>query len=86
MIHYREAKTSMKTASVTKHPIGVYGDLPSPFVLTETRYLGCFVFAHVPSFSYHRFSLRVATDGGLTYTGTSDGVMVDLITGEKLFF
>ena len=42
--------------------------------------------AHVPCLSYHIFSLRVAANKGHKYTGTSDGVVVDFLTGEKLFF
>ena len=42
--------------------------------------------AHVPCLRYHFFSLRVAADEGHRYAGTSDSVMMDFITGEKLFF
>ena len=42
--------------------------------------------AHVPCLSYRLFSLRVAANKGHIYTGTGDGVVVDFITGEKLFF
>ena len=73
--------------SGTKYPIEGYGDLPLTFrsgrgeVPLLLRDL-----AHVPCLSYHLFFLRVAADKGHKYTDTSDGVMVDFITGEKLFF
>ena len=87
MINYREAKTFMKTASGTKYSIEGYRDLPLtfrsgrgevPLLLRDT--------AHVPCLSYQLFSLRVAAGKEHKYTGTSDGVMVDFITGERLFF
>ena len=88
MINYREAKTFMKTANGTKYSVeDDYGDLPLtfrsgrgdvPLLLLDV--------AHVPCLSYHLFSLRVAAVKGHKYTGTSDGVIVDFITGEMLFF
>ena len=87
MINYREAKTFMKTASGTKYPIEGYGDLPLTFRSGRGEVpLLLRDIAHVPCLSYNLFSLRVAADKGHKYTGTSDGVMVDFITGERLFF
>ena len=42
--------------------------------------------AHVPRLSYYIFSLSIAADKWHKYTDTSGGLMVDFITGEKVFF
>ena len=87
MINYREAKTFMKTASGTKYSIEGYGDRPLTFGSGRGEVpLLLLDVVHVRCLSYHLFSLRVAADEGHTYTGRSDGVMVDFINGEKRFF
>ena len=40
----------------------------------------------VPSLSYYLFYLSVAVDNGYTYTGTRQGVTLNLSSGEILFF
>ena len=41
---------------------------------------------HVPSFSYHLLSLRVAADNGHKNTGNKNDVRVKFKTGETLLF
>ena len=86
-LYYREAKTFTKIASASKYPIEGYGNLLLTFrsCREEVLLLLCDV-ALVTSLSYHVFSLNAAADRGNKYTGTTDGFMVDFITGEKLFF
>ena len=87
LINYREAKTFMKTARGTKSTIESYADLPLTFRSGRGEVPLLFLdVAHLPCLSYHLFSLEVAAYKGHKYTGTSDGVMVDVITWEKLFF
>ena len=77
----------MKTASGTIYPIEGYGDLPLTFRSgRDVVPLLLLDVAHVPCLSYYIFPLRVAADERRTYTGTSDGLMVDFITGEELSF
>ena len=87
MINYREANATMRTASGKRYPIEGYGDLPLIFRSSsgEVPLLLCNV-AHVPSFSYHLLSLRVAANNGHTYTANKNGVTVKFKTGETLFF
>ena len=86
-INFREVETFKKTASGTKYPTEGYGDLPLAFRSGRGEVpLLLLDVAHVPCISYHIFSLRFAADKGQEYAGTSDGEMVDFITGEKLFF
>ena len=87
MTNYRKAKTFMKTASGTKCPIEGYGDLPLTFRSGRGEVpLLLRGVAHVPCLRYHLFPLRVAADKGHTYACTIDGVILDFITGEKIFF
>ena len=87
MINYCEANATMRTASGKRYPIEGYGDLLLAFRSSsgEVHMLLCNV-AHVPSLSYHLFSLRVAIDNGHTYTGNKNSVTIKFKPGETLFF
>ena len=87
MLNYRETNAFMRTASGKRFPIEGYGDLPLTFRSSKGE-LSVLLqnVAHVPSLSYHLFSLRAAADNGHTYTGTRKGVTLHLSSGETLFF
>ena len=87
MLNYRETNAFMRTASGKRFPIEGYGDLPLTFRCSKGE-LPVLLrnVAHVPSLSYHLFSLRAAADNGHTYTGTRKGVTLNISFGETLFF
>ena len=41
--------------------------------------------AHVPGLSHHLFSLRRVADAGNTYTGSAEGIQINMKSGKKMF-